>query len=616
MSYVGISARRARDAVLVAVAVTTGAVAPPLRAQGSDISVSAGTHVSTDSPTAPFVETFLAINPRDRNNLVAASMVGTDASMVTRVYASRDGGHTWQRGRAVGAGNTIFANGGDPVVYFDATGTALFGVYHNAPLGFLISRSEDGGFTWQSPLTVRDGVYDRPYMALDNTGGKFDGRIYAAGAIEITDVSGKRHLSIALNVSTDRGRTFSSGRIITGEWSTDESIGVCDLLVTPDGKLVVPIDTYFFPPRDSLHSARFSTMISDDGGATFGPSQAGPARAEGTGFRSLKSLGASRAAIDLSDGPYRGRLYLLWTDFDGTKYMVKLAHSSDVGKTWSEPVVVNDNVSQGDPANPALAVSKDGVVGVVFNDRRDDPENSCFRLYFAASVDGGETFLPNVRASERPTCPQAPGNRISRATVMAPGFTISGPPRQAIVIDDDEIGGRWPNGGDTQGLVAGPDGVFHSAWINGESGVMQLWSKEITLDKTATLRSSATPQPRRDLSRDLTLEVSQPSINIATHTVSVRARLRNSLPVTIDGPFTIVLEDIAGALKDLRALNADNGRPGKGAAWEFPPSGNTSLRSQQESAAKVLRWEFSGTPTRENRVPFVAYFSILGPPLR
>ena len=32
---------------------------------------------------------------------------------------------------------------------------------------------------------------------------------------------------------------------------------------------------------------------------------------------------------------------------------------------------------------------------------------------------------------------------------------------------------RWPNGGDTFGLQAGPDGVFHVAWINSVNDVMQ-----------------------------------------------------------------------------------------------------------------------------------------------
>jgi hypothetical protein len=602
--------------VLATVLTTSIALPSTLHAQVDGISVSAGTHVSTDSPTAPFVETFLAMNPRDQNNLVAASMVGTDAAIVTRVYASRDGGRTWGRARPTVAGNTIFGGGGDPVVYFDADGTAFVGVYHDSPLGFLVSRSNDGGFTWEPPVTVRDGVYDRPYMAFDKTGGRFNGRIYAGGAVEVTDVHGKRHLALAINVSTDRGRTFSSGRVVTGDWASDEWVGISDPLVMPDGKLVVPVEAYFYPPRDSLHSVRLSTIVSDDGGLTFAAGQAGPSRSEGAGFRSLKSLGATRAAIDLSDGPYRGRIYLVWTDFDGAKYTIKLAYSSDVGRTWSEPAIVNDNTNQGDPANAALAVNKDGVVGVAFYDRRDDPENSCFRLYFAVSVDGGETFLPNVRASDHPTCPQAPRNRISSASVIAPRFVSHGPPRPAIMIDDDQVGGRWPNGGDTQGLVAGWDGVFHSAWINGESGVMQLWSKDIAVDKNVAARSSALAHRRKDLSGDLSLEVSEPSIDLAAHTASVKVRLRNPLPVPIAGPFTVVLDAMSGTLKNLRAVNADNGQRDRGAAWEFTTQGSTSLQPQQESGAKVFRWEFADEPARENRVPFVAHFIILGPPLR
>jgi hypothetical protein len=320
----------------------------------------------------------------------------------------------------------------------------------------------------------------------------------------------------------------------------------------------------------------------------------------------LKSLVAPRATIDPTKGIYGGRIYLSWTDFDGKKYVVKVARSSDLGKTWLPPVIVNDNASPGDPANPVVAVNEDGVLGVAFNDRRDDPENSCFRLYFSASVDGGETFLPNVKAAEHPACPAAPGNwAVSASSFLPPTVLTDEKPRPVIAITT--LADRWPNGGDTQGLVSGRDGVFHSAWINGESGVMQLWSKEITVDNRVVARLPR----RKNLNGDLTLKLNEPTIDFATHTVSVKVRLENPSAVTVAGPFTVVLDDVGGSFKDLHALNSDNSIPGKGAEWNFSLEGKTSLRAHQKSDERVVRLGFSGI-SEEALAPVFAKFIILG----
>ena len=41
---------------------------------------------------------------------------------------------------------------------------------------------------------------------------------------------------------------------------------------------------------------------------------------------------------------------------------------------------------------------------------------------------------------------------------------------------------RYPDGGETFGMVALPDGTFQIAWINGKSGVWQLYSSVIRLE--------------------------------------------------------------------------------------------------------------------------------------
>jgi len=487
------------------------------------------------------------------------------------------------------------------VVYFDSKGTAFFGELQR---GFVVSRSTDGGFTWEAPVVV-PGNYDREYMAIDNSGGTFNGRIYAAGQGHFNETNGKGAGAIDFAVSIDNGHTFSLSTTLSHRCAAEGvSVGLVDLLVTSDGKLIIPFHAMACSNSDS----QLWTIVSEDGGRTFSPAQLGPSYKIGEmGFRYFKSRSVPRAAIDLSGGPFHGRIYLAYVDFDGKKYVVKVAHSGNLGRSWSFPIVVNDDTNAGDAANAAVAVNKDGVVGVLFNGR-DDTKSSCFRLYFAASVDGGETFLRNVRASEQPTCPLAPGNWALRGFALSPDFIK----RPGVTISITSTPERFANGGETQGLAAGPDGVFHSAWMNGETGVMQLWSKDFTVDNPQT--TEQTPS-RKDLSSELAVEVSEPSLDIATHNISVKVRLLNRSAIAISGPFTLRLERVSSYLKDLQAVNSDSGKQAAKASWNFTLGGKASLPSQQKSEERVFQFRFSGDlPEEPSGTFFSAHFIILGPP--
>src|SRR3712207_8750402 len=52
---------------------------------------------------------------------------------------------------------------------------------------------------------------------------------------------------------------------------------------------------------------------------------------------------------------------------------------------------------------PSVAVNKDGVVGLTWYERRKEAGGECQHLYFTASLDGGKSFLPQVRRSEEHT---------------------------------------------------------------------------------------------------------------------------------------------------------------------------------------------------------------------
>lgn len=110
--------------------------------------------------------------------------------------------------------------------------------------------------------------------------------------------------------------------------------------------------------------------------------------------------------------------------------------SQDGGRSWSGPrgVLGGDGPLLASGASiqrstPVLrravgaAVNRDGVLGVVWQDRQAHPRRTCQRLLFAASRDGGRTFTPPATVSTEDSCPANPANR--EAGRQWPGGTDS-----------------------------------------------------------------------------------------------------------------------------------------------------------------------------------------------
>lgn len=160
-------------------------------------------------------------------------------------------------------------------------------------------------------------------------------------------------------------------------------------------------------------------------------------------------------AVDLSQGPFRDRLYFICNDRD---FEAIYLHYSMTGRSWSEPIRVNEVSSEWQSPQPyartpAIAVNGNGVLGISWYDGRNGGATHrgiyrCQYIYFTASLDGGESFLPGVQVSNEPSCPTTPEN--------------------------GEAGYRWPAGGDYHGLAARPDGDFQIVWSESREGLYEL----------------------------------------------------------------------------------------------------------------------------------------------
>ena len=441
----------------------------PAPARPPRITVLPGVQISADDPASQHLESWLAANPRDPLNLIAASMVLGEHDWVA-AYASRDGGKSWVRATHGAAAGKYF-DGGDPAVAFDADGNAYLST---AAPAFGVWKSTDGGRTWGEPAMVPGAGYDRTFVACDRSAREaFRGRLYAVGKMPITVFGRPGTDVIGFSSSRDGGASFAFPRLLLPAPDKELLHVVSDLLVTPEGRVILALEIVDAqPPGAPLLSGRFAVVTSDDGGRTFSEPrlvavfhQYGHARES----QSVKGLGGGLLAFDGSPGPRHGTLYLVWLDAGDGHDQVMAAASLDGGGSWSRPVRVNDNETASNQSNPAIAVDGEGVVGVSWNDRRADPTDLCYQPYFAASADGGASFSPNVEVSQGLTCPA--------------GSHAEGTP-----LDSDY---RYLNGGDTQGIVGLPQGGFHLAWINGGAGPMQLWSTIVAVAR----QTPRSPQP-------------------------------------------------------------------------------------------------------------------------
>ena len=128
---------------------------------------------------------------------------------------------------------------------------------------------------------------------------------------------------------------------------------------------------------------------TDDEGATW----VGPAR-----LRSPVPPDHARIAADWSDGPHRGRLYVVWNDvrdsFIRDDFQLFLHTLDDGGKTVSEPKLLS-TIAGGKLVATEPVVLSDGALLVTFYQYffpLSDEKNSQMPFFTMRSEDGGDTF--------------------------------------------------------------------------------------------------------------------------------------------------------------------------------------------------------------------------------
>src|SRR5258708_587942 len=106
------------------------------------------------------------------------------------------------------------------------------------PYVMALYRSTDGGVTWeeQAPIPMKHQGVDRETIIADQTGGKYNGRVYIAGesSVRTTDGSNVPINGMGVWVSTDGGKSFERHLKLVSP-SNHYTIGVGNCVVMSDG---------------------------------------------------------------------------------------------------------------------------------------------------------------------------------------------------------------------------------------------------------------------------------------------------------------------------------------------------------------------------------------------
>ena len=278
----------------------------------------------------------------------------------------------------------------------------------------------DSGPGTNDGICIGPDIEDKPWMAVDNSGGPHDGTLYLCWTHFANEFSSTaRSAAVLFTQSNDGGLTFAAPQVLSAPSETFPT--GCHVNVWPNGEVYVA-----WSGRSPQYPIMFRRSL--DGGFTWDA----PVQVNGLAIReagtdrvavcgSTSMCGTTQAshlhtlngdirmaaqawmAVDTTDGPYRGNVYLSWaSDPPGAidNSDVYFSRSVDGGVTWTPEVQVGGGTAT-DQFEPFVEVGGNGTLTMAWYDRRNDPaHNALIDVYATFSRDGGATLDPITRLTD------------------------------------------------------------------------------------------------------------------------------------------------------------------------------------------------------------------------
>ena len=451
-----------------------------------------GANVNVSNEAGPQSETDIAVDPTDPKHLLGGSnSITQDGAM--RVFESFDAGATWTHDQLPKALSPLNGFSSDPAVTFDKKGGAYYSFLGidsaGQQTGLVCLTKPAGSTTWGAPVTVPNVKADKNLMTSDLTDGPHAGNVYIGWDNNNTDGS----QSLMLGTSSNEGKAWSTAKVN----NTGNTVIGAQPAVGPNGEVYVGWSNY----KD--HTLNLN--VSTDGGKTFGTTDnlvhkwTAPT---GSGLDVKIPSDPQRGVtvfpsidVDRSNGPNRGTVYCVYNDGDTTAGLSAfLTKSTDGGKSWSQPLRVNDDAAPGrqDHFMPRVAVDEtDGSVNVVWYDTRNDTSDKKTDVYYARSTDGGSTFEPNVRVTTA-SSDETGANGLAAADATIHGGVHAPAPKKPGERTTGDVLSDANGYGDYLGLSAS-GGHIHPLWTDSRSGNL---AEEVY---SADIVPGSAPQPPVDV---------------------------------------------------------------------------------------------------------------------
>ena len=405
-------------------------------------------------PLRTWAAPYLLVHPDNPKIIVAGTMEFRKKQCV--LMRSTDGGATWtflDNPPAVQSYPFCLANnsnifqaplafGKNDTLYMASLGWDVQDTRSKASV--VLHRSTNLGDSWSSSM-VRDArptqgdkqESNRPVtgVVVDSTSGD-DDIVYVSWRLGLqnqpTGSSAPSHAMVG--VSRDGGRTFGApinldqdvyeaGDVRAAALQTGTSIPGTTTTTAPAGSLATQPDQ-----AANFGSGNNGIAISDKGivyaawpsaVSNMGGVRLGNALFLSTSADQGKTFKASQ--VRPFSHEIRGNVQLAWSKnggsdgtlhlvYEGTKQPILNAEadiwyqrSTDGGRTWAEPRVLNDD----DPTKmngqyvPFVRTAPNGRVDVVWWDTRDDPGIRANDVYYAYSSNGGASWSKNIRITDQ-----------------------------------------------------------------------------------------------------------------------------------------------------------------------------------------------------------------------
>jgi len=369
--------------------------------------------------SAPVNEVPVVVNPKNPKQLMSGAN-DYNCPNTQGFYNSNDGGTTWSH---FCMQNLSGASGlGDPGVGYDLKGNAYITGIDSTP-AIIFQKSKNNGKTWSAPAiavtSTLGNLTDKSWLQIDTSPtSRWPNWLY----ISVTQFASNNNSQISVSHSTNGGTTWTTAAVDSVQVypNVDQ---FSDLAITADGTVYVTWQrcTANGPTGDC--GGTTATMVfskSNDGGntwskpATIVKAALAPDPNGCCFYGALPVTSFERVsnipviAVDNSTGAHKGNLYVAYYKWTGTQMKMMVATSKNGGTTWTSKAVAPPS-AKGDQFFQWLNVSRKGVVGVSWDDRRNDATDTNYESFAAFSTNGGVSFTKNVKLSAKPSNPNNDG---------------------------------------------------------------------------------------------------------------------------------------------------------------------------------------------------------------